>query len=125
MDGSPGAFHALDHARGAASLHDSPLRASETQAQLAVQHAINYPEVPEDAPTDGFLQGVKTHLKRPASSPRVRYPLDARDPATRILERAKTDASGLTVLGAHGKGMVERLVAGSFSRRVARETEAE
>lgn len=114
-DGSHVSYRAVAHALR---------RASETQAELTVQHVINYPEVPEDVPTDGFLQAVMAHIKLPAAPPKVRYVLDAGDPATRILERAKAEDCGLIVLGAHGKGMVERALVGSVSRRVVRETDA-
>lgn len=93
--------------------------ASRFGAEVVVQHVIAYPETPEDVPKEGFIRSVMATMKLPAASPKVRYVLDAGEPATRILARAASEACDLIVVGAHGKGRVERFFIGSVSRKVA------
>jgi len=115
-DGSHASYRAVAHA-----YH----RASQTNAELIVQHVLDYPvETIDDVPPEGFVKAVAQRLQLPAAPPKVRYVLDVGYPATRILLRAGEEDVGLVVVGAHGKDALERFFVGSTSRRVANESHA-
>lgn len=99
-------------------------RASQTGAELVVQHVLDYPTQIADEPPEGFLKAVVEHLRLPAAPPRVRYVLDVGSPAENILLRGGEEGAGLVVLGSQGKGALERFFVGSTSRRVANESHA-
>lgn len=115
-DGSRVGYRAVAHA-----LH----RASQTSAELTVLHVLDYPtETIDEVPPEGFLKAVAQHLELPAAPPKVSYRLDVGHPATRILMRAAEEDAGLIVLGSHGKEVIDRILVGSTSRRVANESQA-
>lgn len=114
-DGSQVSYRAVAHALGIAS---------EMNAELVVEHVVEYPEEAAEKHPEGFLKSVVSKIDLPAPPPRVRYAIDVGRPAARILERAQEGSAGLIVVGSHGRGVVERALLGSVSRRVVNDARA-
>jgi nucleotide-binding universal stress UspA family protein len=114
-DGSNVSYRAVAHALGIAS---------ELNAELVVEHVLEYPEQAEELHPEGLLKNIIKKIQLPAAPPRVRYLMDVGNPATRILHRAREEDVGLIVVGSHGRGVVERMFVGSVSRRVTNESGA-
>ncbi|MHB8605337.1 MAG: universal stress protein [Thermoplasmatota archaeon] len=109
-DGSSLSYRAVADALGLAS---------DMNAELIVEHVLELPEAIDEGRAEAWLRRVLDDVELPSAPPRVRYSLEAGDPASRILTRASTEEVGLVVVGAHGRGAVERALVGSVSRRVA------
>lgn len=92
--------------------------ASETGADLVVQHVIEYTADPAKIPPAGYLKGIIDKMTLP-TPPRVRYFLDVGKPAAAIAERARNEDCDLIVMGARGLGRVRGALLGSVSHRVA------
>lgn len=107
-DGSRAASRALAYAIRYADHH---------QADVEVQHVLDYPEEAQ-TPSVGFLRDVVARMTLHAP-PRIAYTLDAGDPARRIVERAREIGADLIVLGSRGAGRIRGWILGSVSRRVA------
>jgi nucleotide-binding universal stress UspA family protein len=53
---------------------------------------------------------------------RCRFRIDVGDPATRIIKSAEEEGASAIIIGAHGKGFVDRLLLGSVTEKVLRQT---
>ncbi len=114
-DGSSVSYRAVAHALALAS---------ELDAELVVEHVLDYPDQVEAHATEGLLKSVVDRIELPAAPPKVRYLLDVGHAANQILRRGNREKADLVVLGSHGKGPLERAFVGSVSRRVALESPA-
>jgi len=124
--GSPDARRVLaatDGSRASARAVALALRfASAKHAELAVLHVLDRAHVGDPQPSrEGLLKAVTEHLHLPEAPSRVRYLMDAGDPPERILQHARDESADLVVVGAHGKGLVERLTIGSTSGKVVQD----
>jgi nucleotide-binding universal stress UspA family protein len=53
---------------------------------------------------------------------RCRIRIDVGDPASRIIKTAEEENASAIIIGAHGKGFVDRLLLGSVTEKVLRQT---
>lgn len=97
--------------------------ASERNADLVVQHVLEYPGERATLPPEGFLQGIIERMDLPLR-PHIRYVIDVGWPAEKIVERAAAEGCHLIVLGAHGVGRVRGALLGSVCHRVANTSQA-
>lgn len=92
--------------------------ATKTNADLIVQHVLEYEADPSRIPPDGHLKSIIEQMGLP-TIPRVRYLLDVGRPAESIVGRAASEGCDLIVMGARGLGRVSGALLGSVSHRVA------
>jgi nucleotide-binding universal stress UspA family protein len=125
--GRPAPRRILIATDGSSPSHDATVAglryAAATGAEVVVLHVFDYEGDPTKIPTQGFLKAVLEEMQLPQLA-KITYALEVGKPAERILAKAKEEACGLIVIGAHGHGRVEGFLLGSVSHRVANASDA-
>lgn len=123
IDFSPTSLHAIEHAAAVARWY----QASITALHVHNPFVMSVPEwpVPAQDVTEATLARVQAETAACLKAASVgdldvRVLVDVGQPATRILERARTLPADLIVIGTHGASGFEHLVLGSVTEKVLR-----
>jgi nucleotide-binding universal stress UspA family protein len=124
VDFSATSMHALEHALALAE---------EADAQLTLLHVVHMPEQPALWIDRGDRASVVNELQETARDRlaalvpdvlrrycHVAVRVEAGEPACEIVRVASEDGAGLVVLGAHSRGIAERMFVGSTAQQVVR-----
>jgi nucleotide-binding universal stress UspA family protein len=125
VDFSAPSMHALEYARALAE---------ETDARLTLLHVVHMPELPavwidrrdhasvvvelQEKARDRLATIVPDVLRRYCH---VDVRVEAGEPTGEIVRVATEGGAGLVVLGAHGRGLAERMFVGSTAQQVVRQ----
>ncbi|MGE0818117.1 MAG: universal stress protein [Candidatus Nanopelagicales bacterium] len=116
VDGSPASDTALDWAAAEAVRRAVPLEVLHTASSRITVPAGAPPEAYDEAADEDVLDAAAARARAAFPGISVITRSEHRDPASALIERST--GAELVVVGAHGKGLLARVLLGSVSHRV-------